>query len=176
MNVAAKYNQIHSDMHRTTCAYLNVYRQEIQSDTNRYAPQKQVHICWYVDLKYIHIHADMHLYIGAYLTVSSCMNTAISKHTYTYARDTDHKKIKYIPIHAHTCRYRYVHITYAPCISDMHRDVCRAYPGLYVYVLFLHTYHIHRCICCMYVGHICTCRITDEALATRAQSQMKMMC
>ena len=88
MNVEAKYNQIHSNMHRTTSAYLNVYRQEIQSDTNRYAPQKQVHICWYVDLKYIHIHADMHFYIGAYLTVSSCMNTAISKHTYTYARDT----------------------------------------------------------------------------------------
>ncbi len=142
MNVAEKYNQIHSDMHRTKCAYLNVYRHKIQSDTNRYAYQKQVHICRYVDSKYIQIHADMHLYIVVYLTVSCCMNTAISKHTYTYARDTDHKKTEYIPIHAHIFRYRYVHITYAPCICDMNMDVCCAYLGLYVYVLILHTYHI----------------------------------
>jgi hypothetical protein len=54
-----------------------------------------------------------------------------------------------------------VHITYALCICDMHMDVCRAYPCLYVFVLILHTYHIKQCICCMYVGHICTCRITD---------------
>ena len=161
MNVSAKYNQIHSNMYRTKCANLNVYRPKIQSDTNRYAYQKHVHICMYVDLKYIQIHADMHLYIGAYLTVSSCMNTAISKHTYTYARDTDHNKTQYIPIHSHTCSYWYVHITYAQCISDMHLDVCCAYQRVYVYVLFLHTYHIKRCICCMYVGHIGTCRITD---------------
>ena len=144
-------------------AYLNVYRQKIQSHTGRYAPQKQVHICRYVDLKYIQIQADMHFYIGAYLTVSCCMKTAFSKHTYTYARDTAHKKTQYIQtrIHAHTCRYRYVHITYALCICDMHMDVCRAYPCLYVFVLILHTYHIKQCICCMYVGHIWTCRITD---------------
>ena len=37
MFVAAKYIQIHSDMHMTTCAYLNVYWHRIQSDTNRYA-------------------------------------------------------------------------------------------------------------------------------------------
>ena len=161
MNVTAKYIQIHSNMHRTKCAYLNVYKHKIQSHTNRYAPQKHVHICRYVTSKYIQIHADMHLYIGAYLTVSCCMNTAISKHTYTYARDTDHKRTQYILIHSHTCRYCCVHITYAPCISDMHLDVCCAYLCLYVYVFFLHTYHIKRCICCMYVGHICTCRITD---------------
>ena len=44
----------------------------------------------------------------------------------------------------------------------MHMNVCCAYPLLYVYVCILHTYHIKQCICCMYVGHICTCRITDE--------------
>ena len=144
MNVTAKYIQIHSNMHRTKCAYLNVYKHKIQSHTNRYAPQKPVHICRYVTSKYIQIHADMHLYIGAYLTVSCCMNTAISKHTYTYARDTDHKRTQYILIHSHTCRYWSVHITYAPCISDMHLDVCCAYLSLYVYVFFLHTYHIKR--------------------------------
>ncbi len=124
-----------------TGAYLQVCRLEIHSNTCRYAP---LHRC---------ISDSIMLY-----------DTAISKHTYTYARDTDHKKTQYILIHSHTCRSRYVHITYAPCISNMHLDVCCAYPCVYVYVLFLHTYHIKRCICCMYVGHICTCRITDVLL------------
>ncbi len=124
-------------------------------------------MCRYVDSKYIQIHADMHFYIGAYLTVWCSMNTAFSKHTYSYAQDTAHKKTQYIQIHAHICRYRYVHITYALCICDMHMDVCCAYPCVYVYVLFLHTYHIKQCIYCMYVGHICTGRITDGCRGRR---------
>ena len=132
MNVAAKYIQIHSNMHRTKCAYLNVYRQKIQSDTNRYAPQKQVHICWYVDLKYIHIHADMHLYIGAYLTVSCCMNTALSKHTYSYAQDTAHRK-------PNTYRYMHIHADKSMCISHMH---CA-----YVICTWMYVVHIYLYMC-----------------------------
>ncbi len=63
MIVATKYIQIHSDMHTGKCAYLNVYRHKIQSDTKYYkqiCTSTMVHICRYEDSKYIQIHADMH--------------------------------------------------------------------------------------------------------------------
>jgi hypothetical protein len=155
-------------MHIVKSAYVHDCKCKIHSDTFRYAQNNMciseciqtkntirykqictstlVHMCRYVDLKYIQIQADMHFYTGAYLTVSCCMRTAFSKHTYTYACYTAHKITQYIQIHAHTFRYMYVHITYALCILDMHMDVCRAYPCLYVFVLILHTYHIKQCI------------------------------
>ncbi len=127
-------------------AYLNVYRQKIQSHTGRYAPQKLVHICRYVDLKYIHIQADMHFYIGAYLIVSCCMKTAFSKHTYTYARDTAHKKTQYIQIHAHTCRYRYLHITHICTVHMRYAHGCMSCISMFICVCINFTYIPHKAL------------------------------
>ena len=156
------YSQIQEHMHILRSAYVHVCSCKIHSDTFRYAhdnmciseciltqntiryeqicTSKWVHISRYVDSKYIQIHADMHFFLGAYLTVSCCMNTALSKHTYSYAQDTAHRK-------PNTYRYMNIHADRYMCISDMH---CA-----YVICTWMYVVHIH-CYMCMYWFYIHT--------------------
>ncbi len=60
-------------------------------------------------------------------------------------------KCTYVQIQADTYTYRYVHITYAPYICEMHCVISCAYLSAYVYVLFSHTYQIKQCMSALYV-------------------------
>ena len=109
-------------------AYVYVCRFKIQAHTCRYAPYFRC------------ISARICMYLVEYF-----------KDTCTYAPDTAPMKNKYIHIHAHTCTYMNVCITYAQCICDMHVAVSRAYHCAYVHVLISHTYKIKQCISVLYV-------------------------
>ncbi len=111
-------------------------------------------VCMYVCIQEQNTVTYMQICIAfksAYVYVSACMSVECSGHTCTYALDTAPMSQRYIQIQCNTCRYKFVHITYALCICDMHSVVSCAYVCAYVCVSFSHTYHINQCISVMYV-------------------------
>ncbi len=147
---------------------------EIQQDTYRYEPQNTVRysqiqsdtvrygllakcICACIQDK--HTDTYMHIRIDLNQSICSCMCL------YVYDMQANMHLIqllcerRYMQIHAYTCRYIGVCITYTSCICYMDCVISCAYVVRMQTVCHSHTYtYINPYVCCMcfrYI-HICT--------------------